>query len=191
MDVPGPKKIMAGAGLEVPRGEEPSAVLAAPGECEVEMDEIVATGTPTPIPISCPAGFDYEATIRSCALTVNTNGGANPGGANPGNSGGGSPTGGEGETALRTVEFTLSCSTATRGSSGTCSVSAPGEELGTLEFAWSFAAGGSVAKTLGKSSWSGTAVSDVKVNGTAGAPARNWTPWPLSLARSAADPDPD
>lgn len=189
------KKGMADAGHAVPKGEGPSAVLAAlgwvrerlsvrplsaaqegcsastgaeTGECAIETDDIVVTGTPSPIPISCPAGFDYEGTTNSCRISVNLGGGgANPGDTNTGGSGGGNGDGGDGEEGgPRTVDFTLTCSDSVpRGSGGSCGVSAPdsaGVSMGALDIAWSSTTG-ATDSGLGLSAWSGTATETVTV----------------------------
>ena len=143
--------------------EDCSVQQAAAGECAIESDELVATGTPSPIPISCPAGFDYEGTTNSCVLTFNPGGGIDPGGTNSGNSGNGNQGGGE-NTGPRTVDFELSCSGPTRGEHGSCSVSAPGENLGSLNYSWSAAINNAtVATASGQSSWGGTATEGVTV----------------------------
>jgi hypothetical protein len=195
------KKIMADAGLEVPGGEAPSWVPAAlrwarerlsarplsaaesdctvaqaeTKDCAIEMDELVATGTPTPIPISCPAGFDYEGTTRSCRLSTNLGGGgADPGGANPGGSGGGDPgNNNNGEPNLRDVEFTLSCpGSVTRGSSAVCRVGTDDEDViaSTINYNWS--AGGNGKSGLGRAfvSWSGLATSTKTISVKVSAP---------------------
>ena len=70
----------------------------------------------TPIPLSCRAGFDYEATTNSCKLTTNLGGGTiNPGNGNNGNPGGGNNTNTTTTTSPRTVDFTLTCTGPTRG----------------------------------------------------------------------------
>ncbi|WP_419950115.1 hypothetical protein [Candidatus Palauibacter sp.] len=123
----------------------------------------------------CALGYDWDETGTSCVPTFvgeGTESTGNPGsGSTPGGSNSGNQSGGNGETGTRTVEFALNCPTVPRGSDGTCSVSASGEDLGTLQFAWSSTAGGTVDATLGKSSWSGAAVSDVTVTVTISDPA--------------------
>ncbi len=193
----------ADANALAPEGEAPSWVLAPLGwarsrlsprplsaaqgtehrckwkggeNCAVE--EIGVKITSTPISISCPAGFDFDWVAVGCTHT-----GFSPtpiapgdpfrpsGGSAPGNKGDGE----DGETGRQPVEFTLSCPTVPRGAGGSCSVSASGQELRTLEFAWSSASGGvtvgTVSKTLGKMSWSGAAVSDVTVTVTISDPS--------------------
>ena len=120
------------------------------------------------VTVTCPAGFDYEASSGSCRGPGGRS--SPPGTVNTGGSGGGNNNNNNQPTA-RTVAFALSCPAATRGSSGSCSVSAPGEDLGTLEFAWSSTAGGRAAATRGRSSWSGTAISEVGVTVTISDPA--------------------
>ena len=166
-------------------------------KCAIPLDELVTTGTPTPIPISCPAGFDYDGSTNSCKLTANLGGTINPGNGNNGNSGGGNT--GEGEnTGPKTVDFTLSCSAPTRGATASCSVSAPdsaGVSMGSLKYSWSSMIGNATVATKqnGGSSWSGTATENVNVKVEITDPAggiaaatrsaavsvsgRNWT-WP-------------
>ena len=60
-----------------------------PEDCEIEPIDVTVT-----VPVTCPAGFDYEATTNSCVH--HSTGGTNPGegssgggGNNPGSGGGG------------------------------------------------------------------------------------------------------
>ena len=194
------KKVMArAADLPVPEGDGPSPVLAAlrwarerlsvrplsaaqedcsveqaeTKECAIEVDGLVATGTPSPIPISCPAGFDYEGTTNSCVLTFNPGGGIDPGGTNSGNSGNGNAGNNNGETNLRDVEFTLSCpGSVTRGSSAVCSVGTEDDEVIASEISYDWSAGENGRNGRGRAfvSWSGKATSTRTVSVTVSAP---------------------
>ena len=119
-------------------------------------------------PMRCPAGFDYEAVTDSCSLSTGLGGGDTTPGSSEGSGSGNAGNNNNGEPKLRDVEFTLSCSTPTRGANGSCSVSAPdsaGVNMGSLNYSWSSTIGTATVATEpnGESSWGGTATENVNV----------------------------
>ena len=165
-----------------------------------ELPPVSNVGNETVVTITCPAGFDFAYSSVQCVRTgfspvppVVTPGPPPTGGSGPGNTN--NNTNNNTNTGPRTVDFTLTCSSPTRGKSGSCSVSAPdsaGVRLGSLNYSWSSTIGNATIATApnGESSWSGTATENVNVevaitdprNGVAGATvtaavsviARNW-----------------
>lgn len=120
-------------------------------------------------PPSCEIGFEWDEYYGVCIGEGNWTGAPNPAPPAPPPPGGSAPGNGTNPPPPpppTTPQFTLACPDAMRGAEGTCSVSAPGVDLGELVFAWSSSTGSSVAPTRGERSWTGIATSDVEVTVT-------------------------
>lgn len=139
------------------------------------------------ITITCPTGFDYEASSGRCRGSGGRT--SAPGTGNTGRGGGGNNN--NNQTTLRTVEFALGCTSPTGGSDGSCSVSTQDSAvtLGDLSYAWTSDA---AAVPDGTSSWgpgtattnrsvevsiSGSGIAGATKTATATVTPRVWT-WP-------------